>query len=237
MSRILPSITTLDIADSTWRTKIDEVQEFTLNEVALFLTGLNESGRHECLTTLKKACPNLVVPFVHAKSDMRVSEFDRLIEEFGTERFNLHPTRYLPTLEELPQRLKDKIYIENLNEGLLAEDLLGFAGICLDVSHLEDCRLLSPEFYEKVCQLLKEYPLGTNHMSAVADSTATYDGKVFCYSRHTMTKLSEYDYLKTYPLNYFSHFAAIELNNSIAEQLQVKKYIEKILEEKATQQV
>ena len=52
------------------------------------------------------------------------------------------------------------------------------------------------------------------------------------YASHYLEDLSELDYLKKYPANYFSDFIAIELENSIKEQLEVKDYIIDLLKNK-----
>jgi hypothetical protein len=43
--------------------------------------------------------------------------------------------------------------------------------------------------------------------------------------------LADFDYLKNYPRKYFPPIIALELENSLKEQLQAKEYIEKIMEE------
>jgi hypothetical protein len=163
---------------------------------------------------------------------MHVAEYERLMAEFGTERFNLHPTRYLPLIEDLPSHIRERIYIENLMEGLMESDLEGLAGICLDISHLEDVRRLNPDRYDVIVELLTRYPLGANHMS-VSHDEPSFDGNQFNHSCHDMADVQEYAYLNTYPLAYFTDYAAIELNNSIAEQLEAKKYIEDLLAKKS----
>ena len=43
---------------------------------------------------------------------------------------------------------------------------------------------------------------------------------------HVLESFSEMDYLKNYPQEYFPEYMAIELENSLAEQLKIKEYLE-----------
>ena len=56
--------------------------------------------------------------------------------------------------------------------------------------------------------------------------------KITRYDSHNFENLSEFDYLKKYPKNYFSNLIALELENSIKEQLVAKEYIIDILSKK-----
>jgi hypothetical protein len=47
-----------------------------------------------------------------------------------------------------------------------------------------------------------------------------------------MDSLSELDYLKNYPVNYFSDFCAMELDNKISEQLEAIEYINNFMGER-----
>jgi len=108
-------------------------------------------------------------------------------------------------------------------------------GICLDLSHWEDNGYLKKlEGYKKLPKLLKRYKIGGNHVSAVNKEKKLYHNNftnqdVYNYSNHYLEELSEMDYVKKYK-NYLVDIISIELENSLKRQIEVKKYLEKILD-------
>ena len=53
--------------------------------------------------------------------------------------------------------------------------------------------------------------------------------KFYSYDSHNLADLTELDYVKKYK-NYLADIISIELENPLARQLEVKKYLEKILD-------
>ncbi|MEI6477791.1 MAG: hypothetical protein WCO52_02290 [bacterium] len=228
MRVILPSITTAGSAKHTWRESLKERTRLEIGEIALFLTGLEEPERVELYGLLETEALYfpLQIPFVHARSDMSASEYDYLIRTFGTRRFNLHPVREVPLQSPLPPRLRKLIYIENTT-GLRESDLRGFAGVCLDVSHLEDYKMCGEvETFADVAIIAKQHGVGVSHVSAVSRQPYQFKDGSLSYAPHRACSLQELDYLKKYPRRFFGEIMAIELNNSLFEQLQIKEYIQ-----------
>ena len=228
MKKVLVSVTTLKGTD--WARQIEDLKKLNLSEFAVFVSALPKEIRPRLYEKLEKTTPDAIIPFVHARSDMPLAEYKYWQERWGTQKFNLHPRRGFPWQYDLSS-LKDCLYIENSGEGddlLSDEDLIGAAGICLDTAHLENTRLLHPEGYDAVVAILKKYPIGCNHLSAIANKRHDSSG-VERYDAHTMTNLSEYNYLKQFSSEYFGEFMAIELTNSIADQLKAKEYIDSII--------
>ena len=235
--RILPSITTISnldttISDSDWRSKIKEVCDLNMEEVAVFPTCLNKEERKELYKLLEDS-PVKKIPFVHLRGDMENDELEYFIENYETKVFNIHSKREFPYPENY-LRSKKKIYIENVYYPLDEEEIKNFSGVCIDFSHLENDRLLYKEKFEHNTRVVEKFPVGCNHISSIRkgihlDSESKYDKGNIRYDFHYLKELSELDYLKNYPLKYFSHYAAIELENSIREQLEVKKYIENLI--------
>jgi hypothetical protein len=228
---ILVSITTAGLTEQQWQKMIQDVSDFKLNKVALFLIGLNGDQRQLCYELLGKMENKPTIPFVHATSSMHPDEYNLLINEFGTLRFNLHPVRERPLKYELSDDLREKIYIEN-TWGLYRKDLYGFAGICLDVSHAESVFHLNDLVgYYRLMDILemKQRWIGANHMSAVdCSGVVRSDGKKH-YAPHFAKKLTDMNYLIRYKKFINPNFAAIELQNEISQQLIIKEYIEKLL--------
>jgi len=225
MRKVLVTITTT--YHSNWRKKIKEIDELNINEVALFPTGLNLQGRKECYQLLKKT-KLIKIPFVHLKSDMAPWELKFLIKNYQSKIFNIHSETEYPLKYNL-SFYSNQIYIENTNCFLNEKEVKKWAGICLDLSHLEDDRHLNPKRYHHNLKIIKKHPLGCNHISAVRKKTFhhTQYGKI--KSSHWIQNLTEVDYLKKFPKEFFSPVMAIELENSLKKQLKVKEYIETFL--------
>jgi hypothetical protein len=222
---ILPSIITFAPGggEYPWRDFVDEFPRANLHRVALFLTGLDAKGRERCFETLSRTLASypFTVPFVHARDDMHPDEYALLMEKFGTERFNLHAGSDKPPIYDLPEDLRQRIYIEN-HRHLTRSDLIGYAGICLDFAHLEMARLNNTEYYNRLVQLLDLFPIGANHVSAITSVNDKAE------DIHVFRDLSEFDYLRSFPRSYVADFVAIELAEPLEKQLQVKAMLEEM---------
>lgn len=229
--KILPSITTI----FDWREKVKEVKELRLKEVNLFLTCVNSKERAELYELLKKTKVEKI-PFVHIRSDMTKDELDYLIKNYHTQAFNIHTKREFPYPHDYKQ-YRGMIYIENVYESLDEDEIKEFAGVCLDLAHLEDDRLFNPRFYERNVEIIEKYGCGCNHIAPVKNSSFLSKGEVSVGEKkypknkhpHFLEDLSELDYLKRYPARYFGKFVALEMENSIKEQLEARDYISKLL--------
>jgi hypothetical protein len=238
MSLVLPSITThTREGGNTWKEKLTEIEELGLREVALFVTGLDCEQRRELfsmLTETGKRSP-FQIRFVHAVSSMEDWEFRFLHENFGTGAFNLHPYWDFPKEHELSPEVRAMIYIENCNprRALAAEDLVGFAGVCLDISHLEDTRRNDQRGYAQVKKVIAASRLGANHISAVRSVAWKESAPGWNqYSDHIASSADCFNYLRNYDSSFFAEFCAIEVENSLAEQLVFRARIESIIAEK-----
>lgn len=222
---IYPSITT---TTDEWRDKIEEASVLGLQEVAFFPTCLNYSEREEAYRLLEKSTVKQI-PFVHLKSDMSTDEIRYLKRHFGTKKFNLHSPlddRYQPEYDL--SEFKNEIYIEN--SGYPWKDTLDdWAGICLDVAHLESETLQNSEVLSDWRSGLAKHKVGAWHVSAVYDPPA-YDeaNQMEMYDRHRFDKLERLGYIAKY-LNYLPDIIALELENSIKEQLEAKRFLGEII--------
>ena len=224
MKKILVTLTT---TNSSWREKIEEIKNLELKEIALFLTGLNRQEREECYRALAKTGLEKI-PFVHLRSNMSAEEVGFLIKNYQTEVFNIHSEREFPLKDDL-SFWANRIYLENTDLLLTEDELKKWAGICLDLSHLEDDRHLKQKRYKKYLRLIKKYPVGVNHVSAVRKKVFRHPEFGLVKSAHFLKSLNELDYLKNYPDNFFAPLIAIELENSLEEQLKIKTYLEELL--------
>lgn len=207
-------------------TGLRDIQRLGLKRCGLFLTGLNGQERkilYQAILSVRLR-HEIVFPFVHARGDMHPDEYRFLMGEFGAERFNLHRASQQRHEHKLSDELRSHIYLENawyLKDG----DLDGFAGICLDFSHLEAVMYEEPDEYPALEALLDRFPIGANHVSAFLLEKTHYNRR----DRHYTTQPSDFDYLAGFPRRYFAEYVAIELTNPLEEQLAVKSRIEKLL--------
>jgi hypothetical protein len=231
VKKVLVSLTSTDNPD--WDKNIADLKKYNVQEFALFLTLLHdERERQKIYCLIKKTLPNAKIPFLHIHQLIASDELNFLISEFGAEMFNLHTAREFPLVYDYKQ-FRDRILIENsgpaIADGLKESDIEGFAGVCLDVSHLEKSRLKGFPGYDITIATLQKYPVLANHISAIVKKPLFYSGRSHDLAAHKFTKLAQFDYLKRYPAEYFGKFIAIELINPIKEQLEAQKYIEKII--------
>ena len=231
-TKILVSLTTLNNPD--WQKNIADLKRFGIKEFALFPNCINaREEREELFKTIVKELGPVSIPFAHIRSDMHPDELDFMIKNFGTKAVNIHPITDWPIIYDL-DKYKNMIYVENaghaFTKGLTAKDLEGFAGVCLDLSHLESVRLQNIPGYEINIDIALKYKIGAIHMSAVTDKkTYIPEYDFWTNDSHYMEDLKQMDYIKRYYPKYFGPYAAIEVSNSIEDQIKMKKYIEKII--------
>ena len=223
--KILPAITTT--RGSNWREKLKEADDLRLEELALFPTALDKEERKELYSLLERISIKSI-PFVHLRSDMELAELDYFIKKYGTKVFNTHTEKEYPFIYDYRDH-RNMVFIENVYEPLDENEIKNFGGICLDISHLENDRRLHKENFDHDKEIIEKYPIGCNHVSAISEYTYVDEsGNVRC-APHYLKSLSQLDYLKKYPLKYFSPYIAIELENSLKEQLEARDYIKKLL--------
>ncbi len=226
--KFIPALTTTN--GSNWKEKFREIQELKIEEIALFPTCLTKEHRKILYDMIKNSCIKRI-PFVHLRSDMGVEELEFLAKEYDTQIFNTHSEREFPIDNEWLLKYKELICIENTASPLDIEEIKKYGGICLDFAHLENLRLLEKDKYNKEVEVLSKFPIKCNHISAIKKEFSFVDSRKrkLQYDSHHMDDLSELDYLKNYPVNYFSDFCALELDNKIKEQLEAINYINEFM--------
>jgi len=234
--KILLGLTTIS-EGAEWKNKVKEIDELGLKEIAIFPTCLNLERRKELYQLLEKTKLESI-PHAHIRvEDMENWELDFLIERYKTQVFNTHLSKDIDGFIKRNGKYRDKIYIEN---GVELEDSFeemakNCGGICLDISHWESHGIRDRnKGYEKLSGLLGRYKIGVNHLSAIKPEKVNvhndFTGEdIRRHDSHWLDDLSEMDYVKKYK-DYLADFISIELENPLKRQLEVKKYLEKILD-------
>jgi len=197
-----------------------EANLLNLTEVAFFPTVLSKEERDEAYLLFKEN-GIISIPFVHLRTDMDNDEIDFLIKEFNTKIFNIHPFRTHKPEHDLTPHAQ-QIYIETQIE-LEASELKKFAGICIDISHLEQFEKTSPDVFVGISALLKTFPVGCAHISAVRKIPEIFPDRTK-WAFHYFEDLADFDYVKKYQ-SILPPIVALEIENPLTEQLKAKEYI------------
>ncbi len=220
---IYPTITT----GENWRDKFREIEYLRIEKVAVFPTMIEKPDR-KSLYQLIEESPIKKIPIVHLRSDMDIEELDFFAKKYDTQIFNTHSSKEFPISEKWIKEYRELISIENThNFPLEEEEVRKYGGICLDMSHLENSRILETERYNKEVEIISKFKIRCNHISAVKDnfSSVNTEKRELRYDSHRLDNHTEVDYLKNYPVNYFSDLCAMELSNNIVEQMEAIAYI------------
>lgn len=215
--KILPGLTTT--TNSNWIEKIKEIDEFKIEEVALFLTGINKEERSELYALLEKSSLKSV-PHIHLRDDMDKVEIQYLTDRYKTFLFNIHPmgqAKFRFNYDELVDFM-DRIYVENTVLIPSQKELDDCAGLCVDFSHWESRK--KKEAYAGFADLVNNNKIGCCHISGIRTTLG-----LFPRDKHLAGGNRDFDYVKKYQ-DYLPDIISLELENSFKEQLGFKSYIE-----------
>lgn len=222
--KIYPNITT---TKKDHFQKLEEAQRLGLEEVCFFPTVILISEREKFYNALEKSSIKSI-PFVHLRSDAELWELDLLTQKYHTKVFNCHSQKEFPLKYDL-SRYKEKIFVENTPEFLYdPSDIKEFGGVCIDFSHLEIIRIYKRKDYCQNVKIIQENKAGCAHISAIGKFLPYFPLWTYFFSDHYLRNLSEVDYLLRYK-EYFPEIMALELENSLEEQLRIIDYMERIL--------
>jgi hypothetical protein len=216
--RIYPSITGFNNND--WQKQLDEVNELKLAEVAVFLSAFDKKERNHLYKFLLKS-PIERVPLVHLRDDSDGTDIEFFVKNFRTEYFNIHE-RFFKTLNQW-KGYWDKIYLEmNYDNTVIKDvDIKKIAGFCIDFSHFKTAIARGTEEASYIFSRKDNLKFICNHLNG-------YD-PIKNEDKHTVTDLNDFDYLTTLPKYVFGNVIALEVYNSIKEQLGFKEYLVKLL--------
>lgn len=225
--KVYLGLTTTQNYHLPWQDKVKEIKALGIKEICVFLTGLNLKERQELYALLEQTDLEHV-PFVHLRHDSTIEEIEYFKSHYKTQLFNIHISpESLPFYLSIADR-KKIIFAENIGKlsDVFFDNLDEFAGVCLDIAHMEDFGLRQKkQGYDKFLKMLNKIKIGFAHISAVNDKKTFAFGK-WDYSAHLFEELNSFDYLKKYR-SLLPEILGLEIENTLAEQLIAKDYIEK----------
>ncbi len=218
--QIYPSITGYENAE--WQSKLEEINQLQLKEAAVFLELFDKKERDHLYKFLEKSTIKKV-PFVHLRHDTTKEDIRFFNQNYSTRHFNIHEEHF-DILDQWKPHW-DKLYLEMNYDSQIPKNtkVRKIGGFCIDLSHLKSSIARGAKEASYIFQRKDKIPVTCNHLNG-------YD-PVRKKDKHTITDLSDFDYLTTLPKFAFGQIIAIEVFNPIKEQLEFKQYLDKILGE------
>lgn len=203
---------------SDWQEKLKDINELKLTEVAVFLERFEK--RDNLYKFLSKSCIKKV-PLVHIREDVTKQEIQFFIDNYGTQYFNIHEAHF-----DILDRWKgylDKLYLEMNYDSEIPKNVRvkEIGGFCIDLSHFKSALARGSEEAYYAFIRKNKIKFTCNHLNG-------YDPKKR-EDMHIVKDLKDFDYLTTLPKYVFSDIIALEVDNSIKEQLKFKEYLDKLL--------
>ncbi len=217
-NRILLSITG---EDNDWQRKLDDLNKLQIKTAALFLERFDQAERKKIYRALLDATVK-EIPFCHITNDVEIEELVFLESKFKTKYFNIHEKGF-GFLTKWPG-FEKKIYLEmdanNYISQKVAVEKIG--GFCVDLSHFKIAMAKWTKEFDYTFLRKDKANFACNHLNG-------YD-EINKSDLHTIKNLSDFDYLKTLPKFLFGKVIALEVENSIPQQIKFKEYLIKLLD-------
>ncbi|MFH1210387.1 MAG: hypothetical protein V1645_00575 [archaeon] len=204
-----------------WKSKLEEINKYKINKIALFLERFKMPERKEIYKALLTSKVKKI-PLVHLRDDMERWELCFLVKNYGTTHFTIHEDHFKHLSKW--KGFHKNLYLEMNADNHVPKDvkISKIGGFCVDFSHfkIQEERFLKEFEYIVKRKNTKRY-FGCNHINGYSYKKNT--------DLHTVRNLKEFEYLKTLPKFLFSNIIGMETENSIREQLKFKKHVTKIL--------
>ena len=203
-----------------WQSKLEEINQLKIIEAAVFLESFNRKERDHLYKFLLKSSIKKV-PFVHLRDDTDQKDIEFFIKNYQTQYFNIHEEHF--DILDRWQGYWDKLYLEMDYNSQIDKDIKvrQIGGFCIDLSHFKAAIAQGTEEANYIFQRKDKIKFVCNHLNG-------YDPVKKC-DKHTVTNLKDFDYLTTLPKFVFGQIIALEMNNSIKEQIKFKEHLTKLL--------
>lgn len=204
--------------------KIKEAENFKIKEASLFLEIIFERNNRQKVYDALAQSKIKKIPLAHIRDDMTKDELGFLAKKFKTKYFTIHEENFVQgDIKKWKGFYKD-LYLEMNFDNFVSKKVKveKIGGFCVDLAHFKaGMEKLSRDFEYVFDKKENKKYFDCNHLNG-------YSPKTNC-DMHTIYNLKDFDYLKTLPKFLFGKCIALEVRNSIKEQLAFKKYLSKIL--------
>lgn len=217
--RILVGIT--GFREKDWKNKLKEIDKFKITKVSLFLERFSRKQREKIYQALLDSRIK-EIPLVHIRNDMKKEELAFLSKNFGSSYFTIHEDGF-KIMKKWRGFYKD-LYLEMNTDSFISQSVRveRIGGFCVDLSHFKiEAAKWSKEFEYIFKRRKTLHYFDCNHLNGYSPEKNT--------DLHRVKSLKDFDYLKTLPEFLFGDVIALEVDNSIAEQLKFKKYLSELL--------
>ncbi|MFC1595262.1 hypothetical protein ACFL3E_02455 [Patescibacteria group bacterium] len=217
-SIIYPSIK--GSVNKDWQNQLEEINELGLDKVAVFVEEFDKKERPHLYKYLSKSCIR-EVPFVHLRDDTDYRDIEFFVNNYGTKYFNIHEDCF--NILDQWKGYWHLLYLEMNTDGVVAKnvEVEKIGGFCIDLAHLKRAIVKGAEEAFYVFSRKNKVKFSCNHLSGY-DPITNEDA-------HLITNLNQFDYLTSLPEFVFGDVIAMEVYNSIKEQLKFKEYIVRLL--------
>ena len=206
-----------------WERKLKDIKRYKIKKFVLFIEEIKKRDRKRLYKKLLNN--NFEIPLVHLRSDSDKQELEFLAKNFQSKYFNIHERdfNHLNRLNGFYKQLCLELNYDNHVEKNV--DINRIGGFCIDLSHFKAAKdRCSKEFLYVLKRKNNNKKFICNHLNG-------YSYKKRC-DMHLVSSTKDFDYLISLPKFVFGKIIALEMYNSISEQLKFKKYLVKLLEKK-----
>jgi len=210
-----------------WERKLREINKYKIKKIALFIEEIPLEKRPKLYKELSKSCVT-EIPLVHIRSDSSREEILYLKKKYKTKIFTIHERDFsrLNSWKGLCKYLYLEMNYDNFVDKIV--DVRKIGGFCIDLSHFkasEEGWTADFEYVLKQRKIRKYFK--SNHLNG-------YSYNKNC-DIHLIKSLKDFEYLKTLPVFIFGEVISLEMYNSISQQMEYKKYLVKLLDERFNQ--
>jgi len=219
---ILPGVTARK--GNGWKRKLREIKKYHIKRFTLFIEEIPIKKRKKLYKYLSKMEIE-EIPLVHIRKDTTKEELEFFRKNYKTKYFTIHEDHFLD-LNKWKGFHKD-LYVEFNNDNFVSKEVKveKIGGFCIDLSHFkrEETSKSKEFYYITKRKKIKKY-FACNHLNG------------YSYKKnkdiHYPLKLKQFEYLKELPNYLFGKVIALEMYNSIKQQLKDKEYLINLLSRK-----
>ena len=203
-----------------WQNKLEEINRLKIKEAAVFLEFFGKKQRENFYRLLLKSSIKKV-PLVHLRNDVNKKEIQFFIDNFSTRYFNIHENHF--NFLNKWKGYWDKLYLEMNTDSQIAKNVKArrIGGFCVDLAHFKIAIAKGSEEAYYIFLRRHKIKFTCNHLSGYSSIKNS--------DLHTVKSTKDFNYLISLPKYLFGKVIALEVFNSIKEQIKFKEYTAKLL--------